>query len=1630
MPTTRVLMTALPHTLSAAAPVHLTAYVTHKLETATDTTLAKFPPARHWTATLRDGTLELLTDAVPDPIPLTVVSVPDDAAWVAVFPPKTRVTGYPAPDVSGAQWNSYPAHRLPDHAIDLHLMSLVANPTTRPPVLTSPVVKSFLGILGQTSRSYGQLLELAAQHEGRRAQLLARRSSEAASTLGISKGREGYQTRIEPTRSAIELLLDDEGVDERTTKLLDGALGVDNSGNPALQMLADAHATRRYYDRPEEQTPYRKHPKNGATLPRPTKPSPDFHQRAAHLADTPAVLRPLGLAVDLRIEDADARAALAKARWVAVRFTPAAGVKLTRVAPPRTRVVVSGDRFDAVSSDAWVGGAVPLGDDGYVVLDLDPDASGLKLDQHLRSYLQLAASETNGDTTTSAPGTLRTSGFAIARTDRVDATRERVQRSEDMTSPDDAPGVAGPLLTYDDLVRGMRLEVWDDRSGTWHSLHERRVDVTADPHDGTGPHPVLTDAPDVGYLQLSGLNRVPGNPANPYYLHEVVAGWDGWSLSAPRPGRVIVDEQHPPTPTPEDAEVSGVHVTTRAQPGSLPRLRWGTSYSFRLVGVDLAGDSVPRVTTLSPAPAPAASPAAVAAATAHLAHLADVYRRRDENGLLAAVRADVLAALPTFDDGADGPPAPGRDESATAAADAAWLTRAAQRVSDATPAAATREQLAAAVPKAFRTGDVTLDAAVGARLTSAALRSATLLRTAAAKSGPGVTEPVTVLAGEQAAAAFRRVAAASRTLAEGASSWRVRPQLAIDPAAFADLAAVPDLAVPGDVRAGARPIVTAPRPYLRWTPVPPPALVARDTLGTGEQLSRLVVRTGLPNGHPDGAKTSERHVLPPKATQLEAETDARFDAAIGSTSAAAQKKQYAIALAERGTLLDKRRPSLTNANGSHQQPGIALRSRPGANPDTAVTLDDIAAQRDTPLGEGQYVVHDTDLLTLPYLPDPHAAGIALVFYDAGDPHLLPEPRVLQAVVLPFPGAWPQLGPLRIVLTGGPTLSARLSGRRLRITVPPGEQVRVAISSSLRSQDLADFGLWRSHLASTIDPDGDGQASEDEVIAAAILLRAAVAGWTWWLTPSADLRLVHAVPKPVRAPELVDLRVLLRPPGLPVALLGGIVDVHGPSTDRLVVRASWREWVDDVATPGPVQVDRTDVVVNSPVWGGEELGLLWMVDHTPNPTDAFGAAGMGVHRAIQTFTDTHHRDVTYTPSGPTRYAEFFPAADVPDPESPALAGAPRTLTVASSARPAGAEIVDTVPLLRWETGTEPDQPFALRRVRRSGVRIWLRRPWFSSGDGELLAVLIAAGGNPPSDAISLWGRDPIVQGAQVADGTRPPLVEPAHLLAAALSGGGWVPDRTARPVALPSTYPLVDVAGTPNAQVYGYRPEYHPDRGQWYVDVALDDGPQLWPFVRLAVARFQPDSIAGCALSPVGLTSWAQPLPTRTTTVNRPNPRAVRVTVTGAVGFLRTRGRGDGRLATVGGQPGATRSSDEIDADAPVGQAQVLDDLLRLTRVMTASLQTLDAGASDLQWRTVATRRLAAVGFGTEFDFRVTWTGELPAVGVPVGTPGASQRWRVLVEEVELMDADDPDQPNLQGATTTTPRTVYLDTIAL
>ena len=130
---------------------------------------------------------------------------------------------------------------------------------------------------------------------------------------------------------------------------------------------------------------------------------------------------------------------------------------------------------------------------------------------------------------------------------------------------------------------------------------------------------------------------------------------------------------------------------------------------------------------------------------------------------------------------------------------------------------------------------------------------------------------------------------ATASVVENATSLRMHPQWDIDPKQLAAL-----FADSGDPNT-----VSSPRLFLRWDPIPAPTLVPRVAYTPGESLQRMVIRTGL-TGAPG---LCQRHIVPPKGSQLEAEQDGRFDALMRIGN---RVRAYAIALKERGNLFHTR----------------------------------------------------------------------------------------------------------------------------------------------------------------------------------------------------------------------------------------------------------------------------------------------------------------------------------------------------------------------------------------------------------------------------------------------------------------------------------------------------------------------------------------------------------------------------------------------------------------------------------------------------------------------------------------------------------------------------------------------------
>jgi hypothetical protein len=844
---------------------------------------------------------------------------------------------------------------------------------------------------------------------------------------------------------------------------------------------------------------------------------------------------------------------------------------------------------------------------------------------------------------------------------------------------------------------------------------------------------------------------------------------------------------------------------------------------------------------------------------------------------------------------------------------------------------------------------------------------------------------------------------------------------------------------------------TQPAPFLRWDPVPPPAVVPEKPYTEGESLRVVVLRsdvtqdraTGVVTVHEPATPASARHLAAPKTSQLQSELHGRFDEALDTTGAgapAARTRMLAWALRESGSFFDDQVADAADPGAPPHPLGyVSLHTEPGALRDGNVPTT-LPGPNDV-LAPGQYVVHDTEFAELPYLPDPLAAGVSLSFPPQRGDHFAPMFSEA-AVTAPYRGTWPFAEPFRLTLE--PTEAdpdARVDGRRIVFRLPAGSEQRFALSSSLEAGSLDLFGLWRALPSSFTS----------------VAFAAARDGALWALTPAEPVRLVHAVPRPVAAPRAGSLWVR-RDPGAASATLQGSVTVHGSSTSSLTAEARWRETVDDPAAPGPVFRWMTDIGFTAAIDPRQTVARLNRVTPGPVPNDD----GVAMVEANHQLADTRFRRVTYRLRATTRFREYFPPeaiAPVPlpappvPPVPPALPGAadtgaspaaggdpaelpasdprsdtlwpsddgksvlsaPVVLDIPSSARPPAPAVHSVVPLFRWFDEPAADQPFARRRERRSGLRAYLERPWFATGEGELLAVLTspepARAGQDDVEWVSQWGRDPVWPGRTLPARRLQPIALEAPALALGGSGGGH-PATGALRLSVPlSTDAVPELA---SVVAVGYRPAFNPDRGLWFVDVAFEKTPALWPFVRLAVARYQPVSLDGLHLSTAVRAGFAQLPPERVLTVSRTGERGIRVLVSGVVeGY-----------------------------DAAVSRER--------RRTMSVSLERFDpAVGGDLGWSTVVHSWMGAWGTRTadrEPPSDLIWGAELQSPEVPPlrrpragGDPEtldavpADSRWRVRVREWEEFAGDPPapgEEAGYPGNAVWQRRLVYTDELLL
>ena len=470
------------------------------------------------------------------------------------------------------------------------------------------------------------------------------------------------------------------------------------------------------------------------------------------------------------------------------------------------------------------------------------------------------------------------------------------------------------------------------------------------------------------------------------------------------------------------------------------------------------------------------------------------------------------------------------------------------------------------------------------------------------------------------------------------------------------------------------------------------------------------------------------------------------------------------------------------------------------------------------------------------------------------------------------GAWHRPLPFRLrLLEGDYTAQYDPAGRLLTVAMPPGRTARLRLSS-LFENDPDIFGIM-GWCRQELDP-----ASADAVY------EAIRAGTHWMTAPWRDIVLVHAVQRPLEPAQLeLELPVsdgmltLARNRGATAAELVGRLFFDLPSTAQLDVSAAWEEARDDPEQRYEAESDMVRPTFHDvfSLAVPEPFGTPWLPEVAPliEPLDErvvgfrtrgredetpekvrlalraaaqaaglpaperrrleAGAAQLEKLRAHE-FGDTRYRRVTYRGTAATRFREYFdPAMPAADGSS---AGEPLTVDVLSSAPPAKPVVLQVLPLMRYDQSVGEDGVTTSRR-ESVGLRVWLNRPWWSAGAGELLAVMCDRGGPHTPDTEGAREISLILQ-------------DPAHA------------SKIPQPLTVES---FRNALPSGSLRMATFRPAWDAGRQAWYCDLEFRTGTSYFPFVRLALARYQPKSILGCELSPIVSTAFVQTVADRTLT---------------------------------------------------------------------------------------------------------------------------------------------------------------------
>lgn len=272
---------------------------------------------------------------------------------------------------------------------------------------------------------------------------------------------------------------------------------------------------------------------------------------------------------------------------------------------------------------------------------------------------------------------------------------------------------------------------------------------------------------------------------------------------------------------------------------------------------------------------------------------------------------------------------------------------------------------------------------------------------------------------------------------------------------------------------------------------------------------------------------------------------------------------------------------------------------------------------------------------------------------------------------------------------------------------------------------------------------------------------------------ADISVVHVTDVPWAAAKFVETPIVARPitldnepltaflatagsaadwgkikaeDGATAVILGGTIEFDQTTTSGLVIEALMLRPGDQVLEPTPLAVppqfapnEVSEIVASNgePSFGNKVWSEVLRIQNIPLPVD--GRSGPRRYRleelllgriaemqkaTIQYGAPLQHgqaRQATFRVVPIARHVSMISRKAIALPGQFLKETAP--VWIPATIRPAAPDVKELVPIFSWDDHSSVDKAVArFSRTRKTGLRLVLRRPWFSTGEGERVGIV--------------------------------------------------------------------------------------------------------------------------------------------------------------------------------------------------------------------------------------------------------------------------------------------------------------------